>query len=76
MECEYCEQILQTQSSLKQHQKTAKYCLSKQNKSHSEEEHTCNFCSKSFTLKSSLEKHLRICKSKQSCNTRTITTFG
>jgi hypothetical protein len=62
MECEYCKQILKTQSSLKQHQKTAKYCLFKQNKSHSEQEHTCNFCSKSFTLKSSLEKHLRICK--------------
>jgi hypothetical protein len=32
MECIYCKAVLQTAYSLKQHQNTAKYCLSKQNK--------------------------------------------
>jgi len=61
MECEHCHNILTTLSSLKLHQKTAKYCLAKQNKV--AEEYTCAFCNTSFTLKSSLHKHLRICKS-------------
>jgi hypothetical protein len=53
--------VLTTLSSLKLHQKTAKYCLAKQNKI--VEEYRCTFCNTSFTLKSSLHKHLRICKS-------------
>jgi hypothetical protein len=61
MECEHCHNILTTLSSLKLHQKTAKYCLAKQNKV--AEEYVCAFCNTSFTLKSSLHKHLRICKS-------------
>ena len=61
MECEHCHNILTTLSSLKLHQKTAKYCLAKQNKV--AEEYLCAFCNTSFTLKSSLHKHLRICKS-------------
>jgi len=61
MECEHCHHVLTTLSSLKLHQKTAKYCLAKQNKI--VEEYRCTFCNTSFTLKSSLHKHLRICKS-------------
>ena len=61
MECEYCNKVLKTLSSLKLHQKTAKYCLAKQNKM-PEEEHSCNACGVSFTLKSSLHSHLKICK--------------
>ena len=61
MDCEYCGAILKTLSSLNQHQKTAKYCLVKQNKSINTE-YTCCFCSTRFTLKSSLHKHVRICK--------------
>jgi len=61
MECEHCHNVLTTLSSLKLHQKTAKYCLAKQNKI--VEEYRCTFCNTSFTLKSSLHKHLRICKS-------------
>ena len=63
MECEYCKQILKTQYSLKQHQKTAKYCLIKQNKN-IPEDHVCNFCGNFFTLKSTLLSHLKICKSR------------
>lgn len=61
MECEYCGAILKSTSSLNQHQKTAKYCLVKQNKPINTE-YTCCFCSTEFTLKSSLHKHVRICK--------------
>jgi hypothetical protein len=61
MECAYCKAILQTAYSLKQHQKTAKYCLSKQNKDILHE-HLCGACGKGFTRKSSLEDHLKICK--------------
>lgn len=62
MECVHCKSILKTSYSLKQHQKTAKYCLIKQNKS-VEKEYACCFCSTVFTLRSSLHKHVRICKS-------------
>ena len=61
MECKYCKAILQTLYSLKQHQKTAKYCLSKQNKDLLHE-HLCSACGKGFTRKSSLDDHLKICK--------------
>jgi len=61
MECKYCKSILQSVYSLKQHQKTAKYCLSKQNKDLLHE-HSCSACGKGFTRKSSLDDHLKICK--------------
>jgi len=61
MECEYCNNVFKTTSSLKLHKKTAKYCLAKQNIL-PVEEYICTFCNISFTLKSSLHKHLRICK--------------
>jgi len=60
MECKYCNQIMKTLSSLNHHQKTAKYCLAKQNKI--VQEYLCSFCGVGFTLKSSLHKHLNTCK--------------
>ena len=60
MECEYCKHLLKSTASLKLHQKSAKYCLAKQNIV--AEEYICTFCNTPFTLKSSLQKHLRICK--------------
>jgi hypothetical protein len=62
MQCEYCEKVLTTLSSLNHHQKTVKYCLAKQNKEVIKQ-HTCSFCKTSFAVKSSLNSHLRICKS-------------
>ena len=61
MECQYCNQILKTLGALKKHQNTAKYCLTKQNKN-APVEHACCACDKTFTRKSSLEDHLKICK--------------
>ena len=61
MQCEYCEKVLKTSSSLKLHQKTTKYCLVKQNKM-VENEFSCFACGAGFTLKSSLHSHLKICK--------------
>ena len=61
MECIYCKAVLQTVYSLKQHQNTAKYCLSKQNKDLLHQ-HLCGACGKGFTRKSSLDDHLKICK--------------
>ena len=62
MQCEYCEKVLTTLSSLNHHQKTVKYCLAKQNKEVIKQ-HICSFCKTSFAVKSSLNSHLRICKS-------------
>ena len=62
MECEYCNQLLANACSLKQHQKTAKYCLKKQGH---KTLNVCKFCRKSFTRKDVLTKHLKICKSKK-----------
>ena len=64
MQCEYCKKVLKTQSSLKFHQKTAKYCLDKQNIL-PQQEHKCSCCGNIFTLKSSLNSHLTICKVKK-----------
>jgi hypothetical protein len=61
MNCEYCGTSLKTLSSLKLHQKTAKYCLSQQTNT-TIEVHSCNACSKKFNRKSSLDNHLKICK--------------
>jgi hypothetical protein len=61
MNCEYCGATLKTLSSLKLHQKTAKYCLSQQNIT-TIEEHSCGSCSKKFNRKSCLDNHLKICK--------------
>jgi hypothetical protein len=61
MNCEYCGASLKTLSSLKLHQKTAKYCLSQQNNTNIEE-YSCTACSKKFNRKSSLDNHLKICK--------------
>jgi hypothetical protein len=61
MECLYCKTVLKTISSLNQHQKTAKYCLSKQQKK-PEKQYECCFCNTGFTVKSALHSHLSICK--------------
>jgi hypothetical protein len=61
MECKHCQNTFKSLTTLKQHQKTAKYCLIKQNNT-SPPEFKCVFCDTCFTLKSSLNKHVKICK--------------
>lgn len=61
MECEYCNKLLKSPAILKKHQNTAKHCLLKQNKVPSKD-YTCVFCGTSFTVKITLQTHLKICK--------------
>lgn len=61
MECQYCKNKFISNSSLKAHQKKAKYCLQKQGKQVSEE-FTCEFCNSVFTVKAGLQYHYKICR--------------
>ena len=67
MKCNYCDTDFKNNSSLKYHQKTAKYCLIKQGllKPNSEdviiEEHICEYCKKNFCTKHVLNSHLLKC---------------
>ena len=60
MECQYCKSNFKTNSSLNNHQKTAKYCLSLQG-AKSKKTFECEDCNAIFTLKSTLEKHQTRC---------------
>jgi len=60
MNCEFCKNTFQNISSLNNHQKTAKYCLDIQGKE-SNNIFECEACNVTFTLKSTLEKHLTRC---------------
>ena len=66
IKCEFCNKVFKTNQTLVQHQKTAKFCLKKQNNDndiHSDK--TCNDCNKVFTRKERLLSHLKICKNKK-----------
>ena len=70
-ECVYCEKEFTSKSILRNHQKTAKYCLKIQEKSDITIEETdleienksypCKFCNKNFSSKICFQKHLDIC---------------
>jgi len=60
MECEYCKNKFSTKGSLLNHQKTAKYCLKKQNIN--AENHECLGCGTKFTRKYELSRHISSCK--------------
>ena len=61
MNCEYCNNTFSNVSSLKNHQRKAKYCLEIQGKKLSAE-YACEFCNNIFTSKCSLQYHHDICK--------------
>jgi hypothetical protein len=61
MECQYCHKMLSTLSSLNLHQKRTKYCLKLQGVD-TKGDFKCKCCDDTFTLKSSLDKHLLSCK--------------
>ncbi len=63
--CEFCSKSFTTLYNLKNHQKTAKYCLDIQNK-HADTTYNCEFCNKSFNVKSIYNSHISSCKEKKS----------
>jgi len=62
MICEFCENNFSSISNLVNHQKTAKYCLKKQNKN-IEKQFTCIGCNSEFTRKHDFNRHIKSCKS-------------
>ena len=62
MECSYCKHKLSSKSSLKYHQKSAKYCLKIQGKSPTL--FKCKFCLKQLSTKQHLLGHIQICDTK------------
>ena len=65
MECNFCNKIFCSKSSLNVHQKTTKYCLKLQGKKDKENEFECEFCNKKFTVNQNLTSHYFICKEKE-----------
>jgi hypothetical protein len=62
--CEYCKKNFTTAYSLKTHQKTTKYCLEIQNKE-VEPCYNCNYCNKTFNIKSTYSSHILVCREKK-----------
>jgi len=62
MICEFCKNKFSSTSNLLSHQRTAKYCLDKQNKE-IDNKFTCDACKSSFTRKQDYNRHVNICKS-------------
>ena len=60
MNCTYCKHVLRTKSSLKLHQKSARYCLKIQGKENIKGSFVCDLCGKDFQNKSHLNNHLNI----------------
>lgn len=60
--CEFCQNSFTTNIILKNHQKTAKYCIEKQNKkSDITKIFNCDGCKKEFLKKSNLTRHEKSC---------------
>jgi len=60
--CQFCNKTFITNTVLKHHQKTAKYCLKLQGKGDIEGEFKCEGCNKTFTRKDFYSYHINICK--------------
>ena len=65
MECNFCNKIFSSKSSLTVHQNTTKYCLKLQGKIEEDGNFTCEHCNKKFTVKSNLLTHYAACKEKE-----------
>ena len=62
MECIYCKNTFSGKSSLKYHQKSAKYCLKLQGTKSTL--YNCEYCDKSLSTKQHLLSHMLVCKKK------------
>jgi hypothetical protein len=65
--CKFCDKSFSTKTNLTYHQKTAKYCLKKQNVS--SDKFQCEECLKYFSNKSNFERH------KESCEYNTVKPY-
>ena len=63
--CDFCKKKFATKSNLSLHQKTAKYCLSKQGIVATSAQFACEYCNKIFTLKQTCTEHSIRCKVKK-----------
>ena len=68
LKCQFCNKNFSVKSSLKTHQKSAKYCIKIQNDLNKQNKDVisfnCEFCKKNFTSKHRYEGHMDICVSK------------
>ena len=60
MECNFCNKVFSSKSSLNTHQRNTKYCLKLQGNI-KENNFECNFCNKKFTSKQYLSIHTNSC---------------
>jgi len=77
-DCEYCKKTFCSQSTLKKHQRTAKYCLAlRTDPILNTKTYDCDYCEYSTKLKYNLSKHVKTCKSriilekKEECDMKT-----
>ena len=71
MNCEFCNKVLSSKSSLTYHQKTAKYCLNIQGKNNADIQYICS-CEKNFNSKHHYESHIKSCKKEKNNETMKI----
>ena len=63
MECKYCKSVFSTKTNLNSHQKTAKYCVNiRADDKPINIEYKCIGCSKVFSRKQHLDRHVAVCK--------------
>ncbi len=69
MNCQFCNKVFSSKSSLNNHQKNAKYCLKLQDNKETNN-FNCDYCHKNFTSKQNLNIHFLNCKDKDIENIR------